>query len=137
MKILRLMLTAVFVIFTGMGIFAIVTGTSTSLATVMVALYVAAAFALNGRGSRPVRFAGLLTGGLLSFLLVGALFAAVQPALGYPFEPVLLVSALCLGLLGVATIMAIRSQSIVTPPTNPAPSPQKSPTPPDDSAETP
>lgn len=108
MKALRIVLTAIFFLLSGVGVVAVVLGKAPFGSLVLVMLYITCGLALNGRGGWVARYVALGTSGLLCFgLTIGAIYAGISSLFGAPMDPFLLVASLVFALIGGATLFCI------------------------------
>jgi predicted membrane channel-forming protein YqfA (hemolysin III family) len=108
MQPIRVMLTAIFSIFSALGIATVLMGKAPVSALIIVFAYLATAVALNGKGGKPSKYLAFFTCFVLSLGCIGAIYALSQPLLGEKFEPLLFSSALVIGLIGLVTIKQLK-----------------------------
>ena len=109
MRISIIILTAIYSIFSVLGVIYIFSGHGSAFSLVIITGYVFTAIALNGKGGQPFRIISYVVAGLLSLFLIGTLFGIFAPLFGYAFEPLLISTSLILSGLSIWTIYCLRA----------------------------
>jgi len=113
MSVIRVILTAIFSIFSAVGIATVILGKAPFSALIISAAYILTAMALNDKGGKLIKYVGYVTGFLLGLGILISLYALVMPLLGSKFEPLLFTSSLVIGLVGMATIVQVKGKPSV------------------------
>ncbi len=107
MKVLRIVLTAIFSILIATGLISIFMGKAPSLSILILLGYIALGLALNGKGGKIIRYLSIFISGILSLFLLVAVYTVVSPLLGERFDLVLFVISMLIGFLGASTVYCI------------------------------
>ncbi|ODA34360.1 hypothetical protein A8L45_06445 [Veronia pacifica] len=111
MRLLRILLTALFSIFFALGISQLVMGEMSFIGIIATPAYLATALALHNRGGKFARYIGYFTCSLLSLSLLGAIYFLILPFLGDAFKPIPLVVLLTIGLVGLVSFRLIKENN--------------------------
>lgn len=109
MQPIRVILTALFSIFSALGIATVFMGKVPVSSLVIALAYIATAMALNGKGGKLSKYIAYFTCFILSLGCLGAIYTLSQPLFGEAFEPLLFGSTLVIGLIGVLTIRQLKA----------------------------
>ena len=107
MKILRILLTALYTIFSVIGFGLLFTDKASFLSLIIALLYIAVGLALNNIGGRATRYLSYFTASILSLLMLGAVYAAISPFFGERFDLMLLITSFIIGSIGITTIFTL------------------------------
>jgi hypothetical protein len=114
MSIIRIILTAIFSIFSALGIASVLLGKTPVSALIIASAYILTTMALYNKGGKSTKYIGYITGFILGSGILISIYALIMPLLGSKFEPLLFISTLVIGLVGIATIIQLKSkQSLV------------------------
>ena len=113
MSVIRVILTAIFSIFSAIGIATVILGKAPFSALIIAVVYILTAMALNDKGGKPIKYIGYVTGFILGLGVLVSIYALVMPLLGSEFEPLLFTSSLVIGLVGMATIIQVKGKPSV------------------------
>lgn len=107
MKVLRIMLTAIFSILIAVGTVSIILGRTPIGSVAILLLYLAVVFGLNAKGGKPIKYISIFVGGILSLGLLASLYIAISPLLGETFDLMLFIAGAIIGFIGVGTIYSV------------------------------
>jgi hypothetical protein len=108
MYALKLVLTLLYVFFSGNVLILIYNGDRPTVSLIMVGFNIATATALNNKGSKVIKYFAYGHSGIMSLFLLGAFYMIVSPIWGRNTDLMLLTYFLLLGGLGLATLISLR-----------------------------
>ncbi|WP_371192905.1 hypothetical protein [Glaciecola sp. SC05] len=111
MGAIRVILTAIFSIFSAIGLVSVILSKAPLGSLIICLAYVFTAMALNRKGGIFIRYIGYITSFILSIGIIGAIYAAILPLLGSTFEPLLFGSSLVIGVIGVTTFFLLKKRA--------------------------
>ncbi|MDO6721595.1 hypothetical protein Q4575_19505 [Psychrosphaera sp. 1_MG-2023] len=111
MRKIRIVLTAIFSIFSAVGIATVLLGKAPATSLIVALAYIVTTMALYDKGGKPSKFVAYFTGCILSLGVIGSIYALILPLIGDSFEPLLFVSTLFIGLIGITTITHLKRQT--------------------------
>ncbi|WP_448556691.1 hypothetical protein [Thalassotalea montiporae] len=109
MRKIRIILTAIFSIFSAVGIATVLLGKAPVSALIVALAYIVTTMALYNKGGKPSKFVAYITSSILCFGILGSIYTLSLPLIGENFEPLLFVSTLIMGLIGIATITQLKN----------------------------